>query len=165
MQNGKPKETPTDRLMKIMHRHESASNLTLQRNICFGGAAACYVMAIQMAGVDKLDGLLKAALISHTTAVPLFIAAGSVLEPHILLGKKSYGFMRARSVQTSHTILFLVAGLLLLGGFLAYSYHFAPLAAVGLGASTIVAVGYFGIYQELLAKWYDKRAREDESDT
>jgi hypothetical protein len=91
-----------------MHYYPSAERLSLMRNSYLSAGAVCLAILIALTQVNSRGLAFNVAVISGSIAMPLVFAVASIYESFILLGAKSYPFLRTRSamwVITNLTVL------------------------------------------------------------
>ena len=137
-----------------MMRYTSESRLLLTRNICFGSAAAGLVVISQIIQVGAKDRALEVAVVAGCVSMPLWIAAGTIFEYFLNLGKQSYPFLQSTRFQIFIGSLMVPAALGLLLETWAAVWYLSEIAAWAFGGSVVLASLIVVSFRAALASWW-----------
>jgi type IV secretory pathway TrbD component len=108
--------TLTDRLGDEILHARTLDQVSLLRNVCLGGAAACLVILTGLLQVSDKSGVaFSAATWLVALSLPLWILSSSTYEGYILLGERSFGHLNMPATRKLLVALFGTAGFALWG--------------------------------------------------
>lgn len=152
-----------DKLGERGLRNLSVEKFQLYRNMCFGAAAACLAIFLQMLDIKSPDIWQLRSLWACAFSMPLWFGAGGMYEFYIMLGPKSYAHYRSKFTTRVFAILIVVAGACLVASIICLLYAYLPLAAYLFVASICVSLAVSLVFIRHLANWFFARHPDDDS--
>lgn len=141
-----------------MHAYPSVERLTLMRNGYLSAGAVCLAIVIALTQVNSRGIAFYMAAISGSIAMPVMFAIASIYESYILLGVRSYPFLRSRSVILTIgnlVVLGTIATLVCIGSLL---WMLSPYAT---GSFVCAAITVKVVIRRFVARfsewWYDEK--------
>jgi len=108
--------TLTDRLSDETLHARTLDQVSLLRNVCLGGAAACLVVLTGLLQVSEKSGIaFSGATWLVALSLPLWILSSSTYEGYILLGERSFDHLNMPSTRKLLVASFGTAGFALWG--------------------------------------------------
>lgn len=95
--NSKPSKEKQRRLAMRMWSVPSVEKMTLLRNAAFGAGAITLALIIALTQVSERSLAFKVTAVAGSLAMPAWFVMGTMFESFIMLGKRSYPFLRTRS--------------------------------------------------------------------
>jgi hypothetical protein len=146
--------TKTERLAEGIHvAGYKDDNLLLTRGLCYGSAAACFVVIITLAQVGLLSSSLRIALYAASLALPLWIFTGAMYELFIYLGRPGYVLYRKPISQRLLLTSFCLASIGLIVATTGALAHLAIGAAWVFGMMTALAVIVYIVFFTAGSAW------------